>query len=220
MTDTMQLIDQLAARAQPVRPLRPPSTRTLCWLAFAVAFLALITAWQGLRPGLLADLAAMPALVEWIASVATGVLAAYAVFQISVPGRSPLWAWLPLPALLLWLGGIGLGCMRDLARMGSDAWLVELASAECALAITLTSLPLGLVLLLLVRHAGVIRPGPTALLAALSAAALSAAGVSLHHSGESALMVLLWHLGAVVLLSLLSLLLGRPLFAWIGHARR
>ena len=61
---------------------------------------------------------------------------------------------------------------------------------------------------------------PTAMLVALSAAALSAAGVSLYHGGETALMVLLWHLGAVVVLSLLCLLFGRPLFAWIGYAKR
>jgi hypothetical protein len=219
VTDTTQLIDQLAARATPVQPLASPFNRMLRWLAFAIAFLAMLTAWQGLRAGVLADLAEAPALVEWLASLATGLTAAYAAFQISVPGRSPLWAWLPVPPLLVWLSGIGLGCARDVARMGADAWLVELASSECAVAITMTSLPLGLVLLLMVRHAGVVRPGATALLAALGAAAVSAAGVTLHHPGESAFMVLLWHLGAVALLSLSSLLFGRSLFAWIGHAR-
>jgi hypothetical protein len=72
----------------------------------------------------------------------------------------------------------------------------------------------------MVRHAGVVRPMPTALLAALAAAALSAAGVSLYHGGENAAMVLLWHLGAVAVLSLACLALGRPLFAWIGPVRR
>jgi hypothetical protein len=33
-------------------------------------------------------------------------------------------------------------------------------------------------------------------------------------------MVLLWHVGAVVVLSLACLLLGRPLFSWIGYAKR
>ena len=220
MTDTNTLIEQLAARARPVRPLASPMRRTALWIAMASASVALIATAIGLRPGLAAELAAAPALIEWIASVLTGILAAYAVFQISVPGRSPAWAWLPVPTLLLWLSGLGWGCLRDFARMGGAAFAFETASWECTVAITMTGVPLGLVLLLMVRHAGVVRPRATAMLAALSAAALSAAGVSLYHGDESALMVLVWHLGAVAMLSLLCLLFGRPLFSWIGHARR
>lgn len=220
MTDTSRLIDQLVAHARPVRPLASPLRRTLLWLLMAAVLIASIVAAYGLRPGLVTDLAATPALIEWVASILTGALAAYAVFQISVPGRSPRWAWLPLPALVLWLSGLGWGCLRDAARMGSEAFVLEMASSECAVAIAMVSIPLGLVMLLMVRHAGVVRPGATAMLSALSAAALSSAGVSLFHGGETALMVLLWHVGAVVVLSLLCLAFGRPLFAWIGHVKR
>ena len=220
MTDTDLLIDQLAARAAPVKRLSSPLRRTALWLLLAAIIIALVVASFGARPGWLQDMQVASTAIEWFASILTGALAAYAVFQISVPGRSPSWAWLPLPAALLWLGGIGLGCMADAARIGSDAFVVETGSAECAWAITLTSLPLGLVMLLMVRHAGVVRPAPTAVLAALSAAALSAAGVSVIHAGENAFMVLLWHVGAVVVLSTLSGLFGRHLFAWIGYARR
>ena len=58
------------------------------------------------------------------------------------------------------------------------------------------SFPLGLVMVVMVRHAG----------------------VSLFHGGENSLMVLLWHGGAVLLLSLACLLAGGKLFSWIGHA--
>ena len=220
MTDTDLLIDQLAARAAPVKRLSSPLRRTALWLLLATIIIALVVAAFGARPGWLQDMRVASTAIEWFASLLTGAWAAYAVFQSSVPGRSPSWAWLPLPAALLWLGGIGLGCMADVARMGSDAFALETGSAECAWAITMTSLPLGLVMLLMVRHAGVVRPAPTAVLAALSAAALSAAAVSIIHAGENAFMVLLWHVGAVVVLSTLSGLFGRHLFAWIGYARR
>lgn len=219
MHDTSTLIEQLSARATPVRRLSSPLRRTLIWFLLAAAVIAVVTASKGLRPGLLHSMAQGPMAMEWIASVVTGVLAAYAVFQVSVPGRSPSWAWLPVPALLLWISGLGWGCAADFVRMGNDAFAFQGADWGCARAITFISVPLGLVLLLMVRHAGVVRPAPTAMLAALSAAAFSAAGVSLYHPGESALMVLLWHVGAVLLLSLLCWLFGQRLFGWIGHAR-
>lgn len=220
MIDTDALIDQLAVRAGPVRRLASPMRRTLLWLALAACIIAGITAIHGARPGWLQDLTLPGAGIEWLASILVGMLAAYAVFQISVPGRSPSWAWLPLPALVLWLGGVGLGCWQDFGQMGAGAFDFRSHGAECAWAIGLTSLPLGLVMLVMVRHAGVLRPAPTAMLAMLSAAALSSAGVSLIHQGESALMVLLWHGGAIMVLSLLSLCFGRRLFSWIGFARR
>lgn len=217
MTDTRAFIDQLASRAQPVRRLTSPLRRTLLWALLAAAVIAVVVASYGLRPGFVASL---PRALEWIGSVLTALLAAYAVFQISVPGRSPSWAWLALPPMLLWLGGLGWGCAAEFVQSGTAALAFQADSWECAQSITLISLPLGLILLLMVRHAGVVRPAPTAMLAALSAAAMSAAGVSLFHEGESALMVLVWHLGAVAVLSLLCWLFGQRLFAWIGHAAR
>ncbi|MEJ7745533.1 MAG: NrsF family protein [Luteimonas sp.] len=219
MIEPLALIDQLASRATPVRPLASPLKRAALWSLAAIALIALVTASYGLRPGVLAELSAAPKALEWLASVLTGLLAAYAAFQVSVPGRSRSWAWLPVLPMLLWLGGFCWGCLRDFATLGDTAFAYQSGSWECARAITAISLPLGFLLLMMVRHAGVVRPGPTALLAALSAAALSAAGVSLFHDGENTLMVLLWHLGAVVVLSLACWAGGQRLFAWIGHAR-
>ena len=125
MTETRHLIDQLAARAEPVRPLSSPLRRTLAWSALAAVMIGMIVWVYGVRAGLAADLSRPPVLVEWIASILTGLTAAYAVFQISVPGRSLRWMWLPLPPLLLWLGGLGWGCLHDRARLGADAFLPQ-----------------------------------------------------------------------------------------------
>lgn len=218
MTDTRSLIDQLASRAAPVRPLASPLRRTVAWLAAAMAIVFLVALAMGIHPGGPVPMHLPENWLEWSASVLTGVLAAYAVFQISVPGRSASWAWLPALPLALWLGSIGWGCASEFAQSGLAAFSFEL-HARCAQAILAISLPLGLVLLLMVRHAGAVMPAPTAMLAALSAAALASAGVGLVHTGESSLMVLLWHGGMVVALSLASLLSGRRLFAWLGPVR-
>jgi hypothetical protein len=219
VTDTDQLIEKLATQAAPVRPIASPLRRTVWWLVLAAAVIAVLVASVGIRPDWLHQARASYAGVEWAGAVLTGLLATYATFQISVPGRSPAWAWLPVPAVALWLGGIGLGCLQEFAHFGVRAFAFEAASSECARAITLTSLPLGLALLIMVRHAGVVRPVPTAVLTALGAAASSAAGVSLIHSGESALMVLLWHAGAVAVLCAASGWTGRRVLAWLGPAR-
>ena len=51
----------------------------------------------------------------WLAamgSVLTAVLAAAAAFQLGLPDRKAAWALLPLPAVLLWIGASGMGCLR------------------------------------------------------------------------------------------------------------
>ena len=94
MNDTGSLIDQLARRAKPVRPLASPLLRTLAWAVAAAALVALAAASMGMHPELSTQMAQTPKLLEWIASLATGLLAAYAVFQISVPGRSLSGSWI------------------------------------------------------------------------------------------------------------------------------
>lgn len=219
MNDTDSLIAQLARRAKPVRPLAAPLLRTLAWAVAAAVMVALVAASMGMHPDLSAQMSQVPKLAEWIASLLTGLLAAYAVFQISVPGRSPSWAWLPALPLAVWLAVIGWGCLADFNTMGWGAFAFETHSGECARAITAISIPLGITLLVMVRHAGAVKPAPTAMLAALSAAAMASAGVSLVHEGETSLMVLLWHIGMVAVLSLASLAMGKRLFGWIGPAR-
>jgi len=172
--------------------------------------------WRGASPE---DFAHPGGRWSWWGSVLAGLVAAYAVFQVSVPGRALAWAWLPLPAAIAWFAGMGWGCLAQV-RADGGAVALGLGSWHCALAITLVSAPMLLVMLLLVRHAGVVRPVPTTVLAMLSAAGLSSAAVSLVHGHESALLTLAWHGGVVLLLCAAAWLSGRPLLGWIGYARR
>ena len=220
MTDTSQLIERLAKGAQPVRPLASPLRRTLAWTLAATVVIAIASATWGTQEHVLGTLSDPGQAIEWIGSVLTGVFAAYAAFQVSVPGRSGSWAWLPVLPVGLWLLGIGVGCLEDFVELREGAFALQTHSGECARAILLMSLPLVLVMAVLVRHAAIVRPGPTLMLAALSSAALASAGVSLFHNGETSLMSLLWHGGIVAVLALLSLFSGERLFAWIGYARR
>lgn len=218
MTDTQRLIERLAGRADAVAPIASPLRRTVLWALAATVLIGLVSTRFGAAPHAWQTLMLPAARLEWLGSVLTGLFAAYAAFQISVPGRSGSWAWLPILPLGVWLAGIGVGCLGDYASLGIAAFGFQSHSGECARAILAMSLPLGLVMALMVRHAGVIRPGPTLMLAALSAAALSSAGVSLFHQGETSLMSLVWHGGVVAALALAGLAGGERLFAWIGYA--
>jgi hypothetical protein len=216
MTTTERFIEQLAARARPVRPLAPAWVRACRWLLVAAAVIALATSLFGPRPHLMTLMLRPATGMEWIGSLLTGVLAAFAVFQISVPGRDLRWAWLPVPALLVWTGGIGLGCLGEIVRgqFGYDP-----RSLQCARDVALVSLPIAVVMLVMVRHAALARPRATALLGALAAAALSSAGVGLFHVGETAAMGLLGHLVAVLVISGLCALASRGLFRAVGAWR-
>src|SRR5690349_8730213 len=114
MAATEELIETLTGNLKPVTPLRSPWLRAALWSGFATLAIAVVAMVGGSR----ADLAA--ALPQWhftlplIGGWLTGVTAAIAVFQISLPDRSPRWVWLPLVPVLLWGSGFVYGCLVNL----------------------------------------------------------------------------------------------------------
>jgi hypothetical protein len=96
MTDTDRLIERLASGAQPVAPISSPLRRTAGWALFAVALVAVASTTWGTHEHAMRTLSDPGEAIEWLGSVLTGLCAAYAAFQISVPGRSGSWAWLPV----------------------------------------------------------------------------------------------------------------------------
>ena len=204
------LVDELARDLAPVRRLPPPAFRAFAWFA-AVLALALV-----LMP--LADLDAMrlrlavPDLgLAASGALATALSAALAAFQTSVPGRSALWALLPLPPALLWIGASSVGCLR--------AWIApesNLADAEdmrgCLIFLVGVSLPLSVLLVWMLRRACPMRPNLTASLAGLAAAGAAAALLVPIHPHDATASDLIVHLMAVAgVIGLNSLAGGRLL---------
>src|SRR5207244_481484 len=113
------------------------------------------------------------------AALMTAITGAVAAFELSVPDRSGRWLWLPAPFALLWLGTMGYGCIADwLVQDGAGVHLGH--SGECFKAILTTSLPLGALLFLMVRHAAPVRPVATALVGGLALAAAAEGGLTLY----------------------------------------
>lgn len=192
MTDLDRTIDHLAADLRPVRRLAPPALRALGWLAAVAALAGGLAAVEDLR-GVAARLAMAPDL--WLSAAGallTAVLAALAAFQLSVPGAARAWALLPLPAVLLWLGASGWGCLRG-DVLGQPAG----TPAECLRFIVLLSVPLSVLLVGLLRRACPLRPGLVAALGGLAAAAAAAALLPLVHPHDPSALDLAAHMAAV-----------------------
>lgn len=209
--NTEDLIARLADHAEPVRRLPPPRRRLLVWLAWVVPFFVAVVLIRGLRPDLAARLADPSYAVQHVAAALTALCAAWAALASSVPGYSRRWLLLPISPALVWLAGIGAGCLRDWVRVGPDSLLPALRP-QCLDEIALISvLPLAALTVLVRRGAG-LEPRVTGLLTALAASAAASAVLDLFHHAEAAIIVLVWHFGGITLLSLLFGVLGRRLF--------
>ena len=201
------LIGALCAASPAVRRLASPWRRTLGWMA-AVAVLGLVLSQLSDLGAMARRLLGAPDMaLAMSGSALTAVLAALAAFQTSVPGRSPRWPLLPLPGVLLWLGASGAGCLRAWAAPAShDPSLFE--ERACLVFIVEVSLPLSLLLLLMLRRALPLRPGLTAGLGGLAAAAAAATLLNLFHPFDAALSDLVVHVLAVGLVVGVNRLLG------------
>lgn len=208
---TEDLVEAMVADARPVRRLRPPLLRAVLWLGLSVLVIATAVALAGFRHDLAERLARPWEVAQLTAAVVTGVLAAVAAFHLALPDRSEAWVLLPLPGFGVWVSSLGWGCLADFVRLGPEGLALG-ASWGCLAFILGLSVPLGGAMLFALRHAAGIRPVPTAAIGVLSVAMLASAGLSLVHHLDAAVMVLLWHTGAVLVAVALSAGLSRPTF--------
>jgi hypothetical protein len=151
----------------------------------------------------------------WLAvlgSTLTAVCAGLAAFELTVPGRNAAWAVLPLPPLALWLLASGAGCFRN--------WLLpetHVASmhetGDCLVFIVGLSVPLGAVLLLMLRRAFPLRPDLTVMTGGLAVAAAAASLLNFFHPFDAALSDMAVHVLAVGIVIATGRIIGRRAFA-------
>jgi hypothetical protein len=207
MANVDRLIQDLSADLVPVRRLRPPGLGALGWLGAVAALAAALAAF--------ADLGAIDQRLQatpdmWLAvggSTLTAVLSAFGAFQLGRPDRTPLWALLPLPAALLWIGASGAGCLRLWLVPGThDASLGE--AKDCLLFIVGVSLPLSALLIFMLRRAYSLRPDLTAAIGGLAAAAAAATLLNFFHPYDAAVTDLTVHVLAVTFVVLANRAFG------------
>jgi hypothetical protein len=192
------IISSLIADLKPVRRLPAPGWRALAWLAL-VAAIAFTLAAVADRPAVAARLIGAPDIwLSAVGSALTMVLAAFAAFQLSLPDRNPLWAVLPLPAALLWIGASGAGCLRTWLLPGTHAAVLD-DTKDCIAFILALSIPLSALLLGMLRRGHALRPGLTAAVAGFASAAAAATLLVLFHPYDASATDVAVHVVAVAL---------------------
>ncbi len=203
------VVANLTSDLTPVRPLFSPAQRATAWVGLVAAMGIALASFCDLSD-LFRRLASTPDMWMSVAgSVATAILAALAAFELSVPGRSPRWALLPLPPLTLWCWASGLGCLRTWGLSADTETHVAAEAGHCFTHILMMSVPLMAVMMVMVRRACPLRPHLTALVAGLAIAAASASLLNLDHPFDASASDLLVHLFAVALVIAINQLVAR-----------
>lgn len=204
---TEDLITQLSRGLRPVRRLPSPLAMLGLWCLFCVGVIGAALLISGLRADFATWLLDGFDLYHLMSAALVALTAGYAAFQLALPDRDQRWALLPVPAVVGWLVTMGWGCLEDLARLGPEALRLGI-SLPCLGFIIGLGLPMTAAIIFLTRHAALLRPVPVAALGALSAAAFASLGLSLVHELNAALMVLVWHGIAVLVVTALGALVG------------
>jgi hypothetical protein len=213
---TSDLIDTLVDSATPIRRLRSPFLRASLWLALAGGVLGLLCIANGVRPDISMQLQQPVFVVSMIGALATAVLAALASFKLSLPDSSRRWFFLPAPALAVWVWTIGYGCLTDWVTMSPDG--VRMGEAvRCFATLLLTSVPLSIAMLIMLRHAALLRPTVVSAAGGLAIAAMTSFALSLIHDLDATIMILIWNLGVAALIAGLASSFGRPTLLWVAE---
>jgi hypothetical protein len=212
---TAGLIDTLVECAGPVQRLRPPWLQAALWLSLAASVLGLLSIAHGVRPDIAMRLQQPLFVVSMLGALATAALATLTAFKLSLPDSSRWWVMLPLPPLAVWASTIAYGCLTGRVRM--DQEVVPLGeAARCAATLLLTSAPLSIALLIMLRHAALVRPTAVSAAGGLAIAAMTSLAMSLIHELDTTIMILIWNPGVAALIAGLAGAFGSAALAWIA----
>ena len=209
---TDEFIEALSAQLTPVKALPAPGRRAALWLLTVTLLGAAVVArWAHLQ--VFAErMGSLRVALEWLGTTLTAVSAVISAFELSVPGASRRWLWLPLAPLALWLAMSGWGCLENgVGRYGAEGQMHE--SAHCFRFILAVSVPLAVALFAMLRRAHPIAPLPVAAYATLGVAASAASVLQFFHPFDVTVIDLASHLTAVAVVFAAGTALRRALLS-------
>jgi hypothetical protein len=168
----------LVASATPVRRLRPPIQRAGIWLLFAAIALGVVAALHGTRLDLAGRMREPSFLATLAGPLLTAVSAAVAAFHLSLPDRSRLWTFLPVPALALWVATIAHSCLANGISIGTDG-VRPANTLESLATLVIASLPPFAVFSAMLRHTALLYPTMLIVMGGLASVGTAATALSL-----------------------------------------
>jgi hypothetical protein len=211
--DTNTLIERLAHEAKPVKPLRPAALRAGLLIIVIAAAMGALAFYEGNYDAAFASLSSIPYAMELVGAFSTAVLAVVAAIMLSVPGRSESWIYAPLPGIVLWLSGGGIGCARFIDEHGFAQSLF--ASQFCYEFIVVAGVPAMIAVYLFLRRAVSIHALGVTALGGLGAAMFAAVLLQFMHAHGTSPADFGAHAAAVVTLIVFAVVTG--LFVFRRH---
>ncbi len=138
--ETSDLISRLTERAQPVEPIESPERKVLRFCVVVTLGLAM-TDLLGRHGNTVAFTSGPAVVASLLAAAFTSLLAAYAAFVTSAPGRSSRAVLLTLPVSAAWSVVLVPEAVRQWAASGFSGLLLE-PSIDCVLSAIVLSVPL------------------------------------------------------------------------------
>ena len=220
--NTEKLFQRLSECAEPVRPLRHSSIRTAAWLALSIPYVALVVFMMSPRADLVEKISDFRFVLEQGAALATGISAVTLAFATSSPGRNHKFFFVPMLPLAVWLGSLIQRCLIDWMQLGPNDFWFQPDWIYFPAILLVGALP-AIAMAVMLRRGATFTPYMTAALGGLAAAGLGNFGLRLFHPQDVSLIVLVWQVGAVIVLSTLAGCIGRYYLNWnsiIDAARR
>jgi hypothetical protein len=187
--------------------------RAAVWLAIAVPSALLVVVMMTGRGDWTSRLLMPRVVSEEAFALATGILAAIAAFASVVPGYNRKVLFLPLVPLALWLGGLGQSSVREWLQLTSQGFSMR-SEWVCLPATIMAGAMPAVAMAVMLRRGAPLTPRLSALLGGLAAAGLGNLGVCVTHHAYGNVLVLVWHVGIVVALTVTVSSAGRRLLNW------
>ena len=217
---TDDVVAALVRDLKPVAPLPAPGVRVWQWGLVAAVSGGVVVAAFGLRP----DIAGAAGTLSFQAHIVflglLTVLAGGAALVLAIPGERLSQVRRSGPVgLAIALGAWLVAELALAVAHSSAAWALDSGWGCVAKAMTMAAVP-GAALVLMVGRGASVDPRRAVTYAALAAAGVGALGAELTCPKTEALHLLVWHFGPLVVLTVVAMLAGAPMFArWI-HRRR
>lgn len=136
-----------------------------------------------------------------------------------VPGYNRKVLALPLVPLAFWLGALGQGGVREWLQLEPHGFSFQVEWFCLPAMATVGAVP-AIVMAIMLRRGAPLTPRVSVALGGLAAAGLGNVGVCLSHRAFSGVLVMVWHVSAMFLLSMLAACVARYLLHWPSTIER